>query len=84
MLEVKRDEIWEVHIKFWPEDTERHMLIRIYYVWRDGSIQFVPALCYDGGPIYAASCAKFELLRKVNDNEIRQKLLEGLFQSPSE
>jgi hypothetical protein len=61
----KIDEVWEAKIKFWPEDTERHMLIKIYYVWADGRIQFTPALCYDGGPIWAESCAKFELIGKV-------------------
>lgn len=64
-----QDELWEAKIRFWPTDTERHMLIRIYYVWKDGSIQFVPALCYEGYPIWAESCASFKLLRKVQEDD---------------
>lgn len=67
MAEVKpqMDEIWEARVQFWPGDEERHMLVVIYYAWKDGRIQFVPALCYDGDPIWAESCDKFELIRKV-------------------
>lgn len=67
-VKAKTDEVWEARIKFWPEDTERRMLIKIYYAWRDGRIQFVPAFDSEGDPIWAESCAKFELVAKSGED----------------
>ena len=69
-MKVKTDEIWEARIEFWPGDIERIMLIRIYYAWQNGKIQFVPALCYDGPPIWAESCYKFELVERMEVNDL--------------
>lgn len=62
----KTDEYWVARIRYWPGDEERLTLIKIYYAWKDGRIQFVPALCYEGDPIWADSCHEFELVEKID------------------
>ena len=64
-MKPKNDELWIARIRYWPEDTEHLVVIKIYYVWKDGRIQFVPIHCYDGDPIWAESCDRFELVRRV-------------------
>lgn len=64
-MKPKIDEIWEARVRYWPGDEERQMLVKIFYVWKDGRIQFVPAMCCEGDPIWAEQCAQFELVRKV-------------------
>lgn len=70
----KIDEVWEAKIKFWPEDEERHMLVIIYYVWADGRIQFIPALCYEGDPIWVHQCAQVKWIRKVGNRNDKERI----------
>ena len=62
----KTDEIWVARIKYWPSDKERYVVIKIYYAWKDGRLQFVPTHCSEGDPIWADDCHEFELIRKVD------------------
>ena len=67
MPKAKTDEVWEARIRFWPGDIERHMLVVIYYAWKDGRIQFLPAFDTEGDPIWSDSCDKFELIKKAGE-----------------
>ena len=63
----KTDEFWFVRVQYWPEDKERIILVKFYYVWQDGEMQFVPV--FDAGmgdPVWVSSCYKFELIERVN------------------
>ena len=68
-MKPKIDELWEAIIRFWPGDERRHMIVKIYYVWHDGAIQFVPLTDYSGDPIWAESCYEFTLLSKLFKEE---------------
>lgn len=64
-MDPKMNELWVARVRYWPGDKERLIVVKIYYVWRDGRVQFVPIHCDEGDPIWEESCDQFELVRKV-------------------
>lgn len=65
-MDPKMNELWVARVRYWPGDKERLIVVKIYYVWKDGRIQFVPIHCLgEGDPIWEESCDQFELVRKV-------------------
>jgi hypothetical protein len=65
MAEVKPqiDEYWIARIKYWPEREVETTIVAIYYVWKDGAIDFIPF--YEGDVIRSTQCAQFELLERI-------------------
>ena len=62
---AKQDEFWVARIKYWPGADTIVTVVKIYYAWHDGAIQFVPFGGDDSEPIWATNCQLFELLEKV-------------------
>ena len=61
----KTDEFWIARIKYWPGGAEIVTVVKIYYAWHNGVVQFVPFGCDDDEPIWATNCQLFELLEKI-------------------
>jgi hypothetical protein len=59
-------DVWVARIKYWPGANEIITIVRIFYAWKDGAIQFVPWGGDDGDPIWATNCQLFELLEKID------------------
>lgn len=57
------DEYWIARVEYWPERGKETTIVLIYYVWEDGSIDFIPF--GDDGPIRSTQCAQFELLERI-------------------
>lgn len=68
MAEVRpqMDEFWIARIQYWPEDETKVDIVFIYYVWSDGSVDFIPFESVDGDAVRSSRCEKFELLEKIN------------------
>lgn len=66
MAKVKphMDEYWIARIQYWPEQVPETHIVLIYYIWKDGAIDFIPF--GDGSPIRSTQCAQFELLEKID------------------
>lgn len=65
MAEVKSksDEYWIARIQYWPHGEKKTTIIKVF--WVDGDILFYP---FNGGlsyPVWAVSCASFELLERI-------------------
>lgn len=66
MVECKMDEYWIARIRYWPEQEPEVDVVYIYYVWKDGAIDFIPcAAGSGGGPVRSTQCAEFVLLERV-------------------
>lgn len=67
MAEVKpqMDEYWIARVQYFPLHEPEVVIVKIYYAWKDGGIQFVPFGCDEGGPIWAQSCVSFEMLERI-------------------
>ena len=63
----KTGDLWLARVRYWPEDKTRLLIVKLYYVWADGRIQFVPAYCDCPEPIWSDCCFSFKLLKKVTD-----------------
>ena len=61
----KTDEFWVARIKYWPGADTIITVVKIYYAWHSGAIEFIPFGGDDGEPVWATNCQLFELLEKV-------------------
>ena len=62
---AKTDDYWIARIKYWPGDKEHIAIVKIFYAWENGGIQFIPFGCEEGDPIWATSCQLFELVERI-------------------
>lgn len=58
------DEQWVVRVSYWGEEP-RVTVVHIYYVWKDGTIDFIPFALGEGDEVRSTQCAQFELLERV-------------------
>lgn len=66
-MKPKTNEFWFARVQYWPEDEERIILVKFYYVWQDGEMQFVPVFDAGAGdPVWVSSCYKFEPIERVD------------------
>ena len=70
-MNPKIDEFWIARIQYWPEYETKVDIVYIYYVWSDGSIDFIPFESVDGGAVRSSCCEKFELLEKIEVDKYR-------------
>lgn len=63
---VRNDDYWIARIKYWPGADEITTIVRIFYAWKDGGIQFVPWGGDEGDPIWATNCQLFELVERID------------------
>ena len=66
MIKPQMDEYWIARIQYWPEQEPVVDVIYIYYAWKTGEIDFIPATQGEGDPIRSTQCAQFELLEKID------------------
>ena len=67
MAECKMDEYWIARMRYWPEQKPEVDVVYIYYVWKDGTIDFIPcSVGPEGDPIRASDCESFELLERID------------------
>lgn len=72
MVECKMDEYWIARMRYWPEQKPEVDVVYIYYVWKDGTIDFIPcSVGPEGDPIRSTQCAQFELLEKIDLEKYR-------------
>ena len=72
MAECKMDEYWIARIRYWPEQEPEVDVVSIYYVWKDGTIEFIPcSVGPEGDPIRSTQCAQFEILEKIDLEKYR-------------
>lgn len=65
-IRAKMDEYYIARIRYWPEQEPEIDVVYIYYVWRDGAIDFIPcAAGPEGDPVRSTQCAEFVLLERV-------------------
>ena len=67
----KTDEFWIARIKYWPGGEEIVTVVKIYYAWHDGAIQFVPWGSNEDEPIWSTSCLSFELVERIDMEKYR-------------
>lgn len=60
---VKQDEYWIARVEYWPARGKETTVVLIYYVWADGSVDFIPF--GDESPVRSTQCAQFELLERI-------------------
>lgn len=60
------DEFWIARIVYWPGGPEVVTIIKVYYAWKNGQLQFVPFGNDEGEPVWNNACHKFELLEKID------------------
>lgn len=66
----KIDEQWIARVSYWGEES-RVTVVHIYYVWKDGTIDFIPCVQGGGDPIRSTQCAQFEILEKIDLEKYR-------------
>lgn len=65
-MNPEKNDYWIARIQYWPTASAHYTIIRIYYVWENGEIDFIPFPSMDGGdPIRSSQCEKFELLERI-------------------
>ena len=62
---VRNDDYWIARVKYWPGADEITTIVKIFYAWEDGGIQFVPWGSDEGDPIWTTNCLSFELLERI-------------------
>ena len=63
-MKPKIDEYWIARVKYWPADDFHVIPIQIYYIWKNGAIDFT-VFAGDNEVIRSSQCAHFELLEKI-------------------
>jgi hypothetical protein len=72
MAECKMDEYWIARMRYWPEQKPEVDVVYIYYVWKDGTIDFIPcSVGPEEDPIRSTQCAQFEILEKIDLEKYR-------------
>ena len=70
----KTDEFWIARIKSWPGSAEIVTVVKIYYAWHDGAIQFVPlvvmmAIPFGQQTVKCLSCLSELKWRNTNETK---------------